>query len=171
MRPDCQDTEWTTPSASDVWDLLAHATRERTGFTAGFLATVDPDEQPRVRAVILRDADPSAATVSFATDVRSAKIRDIQLRPAVELALYDPERMLQLRLSGTADIVADPEIRAKRWADLAPHTRERFEQMENFAWVAISVTSCDWLDLAAEPPRRFRMTVAPGQHETREITP
>lgn len=171
MGTECHSTEGGIPSASNVWDLLAHATRERTGFTAGFVATVDPDEQPRVRAVILRDADPSAATVSFATDVRSAKIRDIQLRPAVELALFDPDCMLQLRLSGTADIVADPEIRAKRWADLAPHTRERFEQIENFAWVAISVTSCDWLDLAAEPPRRFRMTVAPGQHGTREIAP
>jgi pyridoxine/pyridoxamine 5'-phosphate oxidase len=71
-----------------TWRSLVEATTRRTAWTLRALATVDGTGAPSVRSIILRDCDPDAGTVAFATDARSAKVAEIGAQPRVALTFW-----------------------------------------------------------------------------------
>lgn len=159
-----------------VWDALDAATSRRTAFTLAALATVAGDGAPRVRSVILRDWDRDRAVLAFATDARSAKVRDLRADPRVALVLWDDGAQVQVRLGGRATVVADPAERRRRWEGLGERTRRGYATVpapgdavdgdragldddeaawfDRFAWVEVAVDRVDRLDLSAEPHDR-----------------
>jgi len=160
-----------------VWDALDAATSRRTPFTLGALATVAPDGSPGVRSVILRDWDPGRGVLGFATDERSAKVREVRAEPRVALVLWDDDAQVQVRLGGRATVVTDPAERRRRWQGLGPRTRRGYATTTapgavvdpdagvgqdddeaawfgRFAWVEVVVDHVDRLDLSADPHDR-----------------
>lgn len=163
------------PVLRPVWAALDAATTRRTGFTLAGLATASADGAPQVRSVILRDWDPGRGVLAFATDGRSAKVREIRADPRVALVLWDDAAQVQVRLAGRAAVVADPDERWRRWDRLGPGTRRGYATttppgaavagpvardddeaawFDRFAWVEVVVDRVDRLDLAADPHDR-----------------
>lgn len=164
------------PLAS-TWLALAEATTRRTPYTLAALATVAADGSPRLRSVILRDCDPVAGSVAFATDARSAKVGEIRDDPRVALTVYDDGTGVQVRLEGRAGVVADPAERRRRWDALGAHTRRGYGSpvapgtplgpgappaepddedawFGRVAWVEVRVDRVDRLDVSADPHDR-----------------
>lgn len=159
-----------------VWDALDAATSRRTPFTLAGLATVAPDGSPCVRSVILRDWDPDRGVLGFATDERSAKVREVRAEPRVALVLWDDDAQVQVRLGGRATVVADPAERRRRWEGLGARSRRGYATttppgaavaggalgqdddeaawFDRFAWVEVVVDHVDRLDLSADPHDR-----------------
>jgi hypothetical protein len=157
-----------------IWETLRQATTQRTGFTLATLATVTTTGQPRARSVILREFATAPERIAFATDARSAKVAEIQANPGVALACYDPTTDTQLRMEGTATVVTDELERQRIWQNLAEHSKAIYanpaapgtplasvepsdEQpaFDRFAWVSVAIEFLDWLELAAQPHRRW----------------
>ena len=72
------------PNLDRVWAaLMTGAQPGRTPFTVLQLATSGLDGAPKVRSVILRGADAERGAVSFFTDLRSTKIKEMRRQPRV----------------------------------------------------------------------------------------
>ena len=70
--------------------------------------TDDDSLCPSGRTVVLRRCDAVARTVDFYTDVRSAKVEEIELSEgALCWLFYEPSTRIQLRLQGNATVVND----------------------------------------------------------------
>jgi pyridoxine/pyridoxamine 5'-phosphate oxidase len=73
-----------------------------TANPAFYLATTDLGE-PRVRGMLLYRAD--AGGILFHTGAMKEVCRQLLTDPAVELCFFDPQRMTQVRVRGTAQLV------------------------------------------------------------------
>lgn len=168
-----------------TWRSLAEATTRRTAWTLAALATVDGTGAPSLRSVILRDCDPDAGTVAFATDARSAKVAQIETAPRVAMTFWDDGTGVQVRLVGRAAPVGDTERRA-RWAELGARSRRGYGSQavpgtpvvpgtpsapgdgpdepdedrgfDRFAWIEVRVDRIDRLDISTDPHERTVLT-------------
>ncbi len=77
---------------------------------------------PQVRTVVLRDADQQGDTVSFHTDMRSAKVAELRADPRIAMTGLDLGNFVQIRLEGRAQICADEAERRAVWNAARPHT-------------------------------------------------
>ena len=165
-----------------IWQLLSTATTSRSAFTLMQLATVSADGQPSLRTVVMRQFLPALPALRFTADRRSAKMDDIAAQPQVALLAYDAANNVQLRLTGTAQIVEDAQQRAAVWHKLRPHSHALFQSPvspgsvithpdaalpasapevdagpdAHFALVEITLHSAEWLDVSREPHQRAR---------------
>lgn len=166
-----------------IWECLrAGAGPERSPFTMMQLATIGLDGSPTVRTIVLRRASEADNSVSFVTDLRSAKVKELRHSPLISLLGYDPVNNQQIRLEGTAEVLSEGERRAQIWetsrartlilfqTPLAPgtpiaspaegHVRQPdaatpgSDGFENFCVVDITLTRLEWLDLAASGHER-----------------
>ncbi len=158
-----------TPTVDTIWATLNLSTERKAAFTLMQLATIGLDGGPKARTVVLRAAEPGPGLLSFITDTRSAKVREIAVNPRVSLCGYD-QTHLQVRIEGKAGIVADAEERRRVWASLRQHTRRLYNALPQetlataladedapsdfFCLVTVLAESIDWLDLSTEPHRR-----------------
>ena len=180
------------PALRPVWDALDAATTRRTAYTLAGLATASGDGAPQVRSVILRSWDGVRGVLGFATDERSAKVRELRADPRVALVLWDDESQVQVRLAGRAAVVADPAERRRRWAGLGPGTRRGYATTTapgaavdgpvgrdddeaawfgRFAWVEVVVDRVDRLDLSADPHDRLVADRGAGGWRARRVAP
>ena len=104
---------------ASAWSELVAAVRDRDHpYHLPTLATVGVDGGPATRTVVLRQADPAAATILCHTDARSPKVAEIAARPAVAWHFYDPRSRIQLRVRALATVhrAADGDpLAAARW--------------------------------------------------------
>jgi hypothetical protein len=176
-----------------VWDALDAATSRRTAFTLAGLATVAGGGAPRVRSVILRDWDRDRAVLAFATDERSAKVREVRADPRVALVLWDDGAQVQVRLEGRATVVAAPRERRRPGGGVGARTRPGYAPVpapgdavdgdragidddeaawfDRFAWVEVVLDRVDRLDLAADPHDRVVADRGPGGWGARRVAP
>lgn len=73
-----------------------------------FLATVDGGH-PRVRGMLLYRADE--AGIVFHTGTMKDVHRQLLANPEVELCFFDPRKMIQVRVQGTARLIEDPALK------------------------------------------------------------
>ncbi len=164
-----------------VWTCLREgAAPGRSPFSIAQLATVGIEGTAKVRYVILRRVCEETGEITFHTDVRSAKIAEINANPNVSLVAADLEKNIQIRLEGTASIITDGPVKRSAWDasrdrslvlyrnPLVPGTvidnpadgqagnqpTDRDDGYENFCVTVISVTCIDWLDLSADGHER-----------------
>ena len=124
------------------------------------------------RVMVLRTVDRATAVVTFFTDTRAAKVAAIAAAPAVAVVGYDPATRVQLRLRGTASLVAGGAADSA-WAAVPPPARRAYRTVAapgtaiatraadlrdddgraTFAVLTVAVTAIDRLDLTA-PHRR-----------------
>lgn len=108
---------------AEVWDILAKGvTHGDAPARLPVLATVDATGTPRLRTVALRAAHKSTAILEIHTDILSSKIRELRDNPHVSLLIWHSDILVQLRLSGTAQINTTG-IAAQRWMDVPVASR------------------------------------------------
>jgi pyridoxamine 5'-phosphate oxidase len=101
---------------AELWRLLAEgAAQGRSGFHLPVLATLGPDG-PRLRTVVLREADAESGTLRFHCDRRSDKAAEILANPACALAAYDEASKIQIRIEGRATLHTDDAVAEAAWA-------------------------------------------------------
>ena len=104
MRPETDDLP---AILAHAWALLVRGGVDRKSpLHTPAVCSVDGDGLPQARVMVLRKADPAAATLRFHTDARSPKTRELDGRPVAVLA-YHPAEQVQLRLAGTAQLLTD----------------------------------------------------------------
>lgn len=110
-------------SFAELWRLMADgAAHGRSGFHLPALATV-ADEGPRLRTVVLREADGMTGTLRFHCDRRSDKAFELAANPACALAAYDGETKIQIRIEGRAVLHTDDSVAEAAWTGSRPMSR------------------------------------------------
>ena len=105
---------------------LAHAVIQSAKFP--MLATVDLEDQPRVRPVSPVRVDPDFTI--FVANLRSYhKTKEIEANPKVELAYLAPDHD-QVRITGIAKVVTDPVILQEIW-DANPLLKQYLGSIDN----------------------------------------
>ena len=100
---------------AELWRLLADgAEHGRSGFHLPTLATLSP-EGPRLRTVVLREADAATRTLRFHCDRRSDKAFELAENPACALAAYDGPAKIQIRIEGRAVLHTDDAVAEAAW--------------------------------------------------------
>jgi pyridoxamine 5'-phosphate oxidase len=182
-----------------IWRYLlsgADASETRSAFTMMQLATIGLDGQPRVRTVVMRRTDRANASISFHTDLRSAKVREIAKEPRVGVVVGDWPAGMQIRLDGIARVVADHSERLKIWHSSRPHTltlyraplasgstiddpedaspspvRDPMDGFDNFGVIDVHIRKIDFLDVSGKTHRRAQFSLEQGQWHATWVAP
>lgn len=156
-----------------LWQFLGRGVADRKSPARHpALATTSSDGAPSVRTVVLRAADPDAATLEMHTDLRSGKIADLRRDPRACLLIWAPKPQLQLRLSGAIHIATGPAT-DDRWRRVPPGSRvaygshpppgtpldapgdvETRDAADNFAVLTLALDRIDTLCLSRDGHRR-----------------
>jgi len=100
----------------EAWARLAHGVRDRRSpFHTPAIATIGLDGRPRIRTVVLREADAEQGLLRFHTDLRGAKVGELRREPRVAVHAYDPRAKFQVRVEGIADIHFDDAVADEAW--------------------------------------------------------
>ena len=85
------------------WRLLKQAINDSTSpARTPVLISVSADGLAQGRTVVLRGFNRQQRQLQIYTDVRSAKVAQLQAQPTCTLVVYQPNPMIQLRLSTSA---------------------------------------------------------------------
>lgn len=100
---------------SDCWELLVRAAADaKSDFRLPVLGTQSLNSAAQ-RIVVLRAADADAGTLLIHTDIRSAKVQQLESNPTAALLFYDKARKVQLRVTAVASIHSDDELAEQLW--------------------------------------------------------
>ena len=88
------------------------------------LGTIDKDNRPQNRNVVLRKVDMTNSLIRFHTDIRSNKIIDIKNNSSISLLGYDKVSKLQVRLTANAIVEESKEVLSNVWSKMYPMSRE-----------------------------------------------
>lgn len=164
-----------------VWHELHRATSDRThGWRTPVLAT-SADGMPDARTVVLREVDRDTRRLSIYSDVRAAKVHQLQRTPDAMLVLWSAAHGWQLRCRVAAVVHTGGLAASSRWARVRltpgaqdylspmppgaelPHAPpldgpQRSEPVElgHFAVIEFDALSWDWLELHPQGHRRAR---------------
>lgn len=89
------------------------------------MATVGTETIARLRTVVLREITEDLR-ITIYTDSRTTKINHITVNNQVSFLLYHPEKMLQLKVEGTAQIVTNTERLKSTWQTIQPNSRKDY---------------------------------------------
>ena len=85
------------------WDLLTNAAVERKGsYQRPTIATVDNQGIARQRVVVLRHVDQNQRLLTFYTDARSVKVKELEEQPYLSWIFWDENTNVQIRMTGKA---------------------------------------------------------------------
>lgn len=87
--------------------LASGASNRRSAAHCPVVATIASDGSPTQRVMILRAVDWEGRRLRFHTDPRSNKAEQLAAHSAASVLVYDPEPKIQLRLSGSAQLLSD----------------------------------------------------------------
>ena len=109
------------------WDELLKAVKDATHVYHLFaLSTVDGNK-PELRTVVLREVDNDKYRISFHTDTRSPKYKQILDNPTISALFYDPVRRIQLRVKGSASPSDDKSLLKTLWSKLNKDSRQCYQ--------------------------------------------
>ena len=89
------------------------------------MATVGNETIARLRTVVLREVSEDLLLTIY-TDSRTQKIKHLAVNNEVSFLLYHPEKLLQLKVEGTAEIVTDNGRLSKTWKNIQPNSRKDY---------------------------------------------
>jgi hypothetical protein len=131
MTDDRIDRATLPEQLADAWRGLVEAvTNGRHEWHLPVIASIGVDGSPEARTVVLRSVDPETRTLTFNTDRRSPKIREIEASGRLAWAFYERSSKTQVRLSGITTVHATDDVADAGWARttlssrrcyLAPH--------------------------------------------------
>ena len=166
---------------AEVWRRLGRGVADRRAPARHpTFATVDAGGGPALRTVVLRAADPAAATLEVHTDAASDKAAELAREPRAALHVWDARARLQLRLAARAEAIVGAEAEA-RWtrvpegARLAyggtpppgaplerPEDHDPTPERARFLPLRLHLTEIETLHLGEDRHRRARFRAADG---------
>jgi len=172
---------WRSPLSSAI-----HRNRSKPYSRYFQLATVTPDGMPRNRTVVFRGFhDDEQNRLKIITDVRSAKIQDIEHQPIAEVCWYFTKTREQFRIVGELYLVTAKETdldlqkaRKTTWHNLSEPARSQFAwpdpaqpaesnsafkvdppdkniPLDNFCLLLLTPKKVDLLKLKGDPQQRY----------------
>ncbi len=112
---------------AEVWGLLDNAVHEPgEDLHLPSIATIDLDNSPRSRTVVLRGFDRDRRELLIHTDFRSPKCREIEKNSSVSWLFYDRGRKLQLRVRTMAMLQAKSPRADTAWANATASSRRAY---------------------------------------------
>ena len=176
--------------AEELWrpslDLALHRNRQSPQVRFVQFATVRKSGRPAVRTLVFRGFLDDTHRLTFATDWRSYKTRELEHSPWVEACWFFHLTREQFRLSGTAVCVdgagSDRALSAGAYRSLASHVRrvegnlhlagpwrpegsadplshfapDPLEPLPHFCLLVFEVRDVDHLELHGNPQHRWR---------------
>lgn len=150
------------------------------------VATVDANQRPQVRTVVLQEAYPLSRQLDFYTDARSQKWAELKAHNPIALHFHSNRHRVQIRLAGLACFRGE-QARSVAWKRLHEGAKGLYAQSirpglpiaapqdgspsiltgknqayAKFAVVNIQIESLDWLELDREIHRRALFRYKPG---------
>jgi len=111
---------------ADAWRRLQRGARDRRhGFRLPTIATVDADDHPAARTVVLRAVDRDRRELACFSDARSPKIAQLRRRPWSSWTFWDRGGQVQVRACGPTHLQGpdDDDEAAHAWASMDPRSR------------------------------------------------
>lgn len=158
---------------------LQRATKDRHHeWRTPVMATVDPDQLPQARTVVLRQVDASLSQLQIFTDHRSPKVAELAASPHATLVFWSTRLSWQLRVRARAAVQATGAEVETVWArvsqsaaagdylsacapgDALPTTQTAntadadLHTPHHLAIITLQVQDIDWLELARSGHRR-----------------
>ncbi|MEO1703262.1 MAG: pyridoxamine 5'-phosphate oxidase family protein [Pseudomonadota bacterium] len=94
-----------------IWQLLVRGVADRYAPERHpTLATTGLDGSPQLRTVVLRAVDRAETRLDCHTDLRSAKISELETDPRCAIHIWNPKRKLQMRIGATAELQAGADV-------------------------------------------------------------
>jgi len=137
------------------------------------LATIDANQKPEQRIVVLRNSNPDLK-LTFFTDLRSQKVIQIKNNGEVSAHFYHPEKKLQLVFRAKAYLEQNEQLIRNLWGKLTasnkrdyttqkppgsfikePQNVEYLNHQNNFCVVHLKPTSIEYLKL--NQPQHLRI--------------
>ena len=170
-------------------ELEAAAASPDSGVRYVNLCSVDAENLPQARMVVLRRTDVTKRMLELHTDTRSAKWREFGAHPYATLLGYCSQTRLQLRLQGTVELHAPgSSVAETAWEMLPARTRATYaggppgdelalatnekpsaskpvndaDGKLHFGVLAFRAGILDWFQLRREGNRRARFTYDPA---------
>ena len=167
-----------------IWqNLTAGAGPGQSPFTMWQLASNGADGVPQLRTIVLRGADEQRNTLTFHTDMRSAKVAELRADPRLSMLAVDLVNLKQIRLEGRAEICTDDNERKAIWNSARPHTLILYQAalppgtplesplptgmqrpaednpghrsgFDNFCVIHVTLSKIDYLDISADGHQR-----------------
>lgn len=92
---------------NSVHELRGALHKRKHPFKYVTLSTVDEDNAPHSRTVVLREVSESLDCIFF-TDARTAKVKQLYHNSKACVIAYHPKKLLQIKLNGYITPVTDP---------------------------------------------------------------
>lgn len=89
------------------------------------MATVGNETIARLRTVVLREVSDDLRLTIY-TDGRTEKMKHIADNNQVSFLLYHPEKMLQLKVEGTAQVITNKDRLNTTWQNIQPNSRKDY---------------------------------------------
>jgi 3-hydroxyisobutyrate dehydrogenase len=109
------------------WDELLKAVKNAAHVYHLFALSTADGNKPELRTVVLREVDNDKYIISFHTDTRSPKYKQILNNPAISALFYDPVRRIQLRVKGSASPSNDKKLLKTLWSKLNEDSRQCYQ--------------------------------------------
>ncbi len=112
---------------TDIWTRWGRGSADRRSpFHTPVVASISVSSTPQQRVMVLRHVDRSGSTLRFHTDIRSGKAAQIAEHGTVSVLGYDASAKVQIRASGTAEIITTGTIPDTAWAATSPSGRRSY---------------------------------------------
>lgn len=155
-----------------IWlDLEQGVINGKHPFRTFVIANSEGENKLRQRTVVLRKVE-SMSTLTFYTDSRSGKVKELNVQDQVSILFYDTERRVQLSCQGIAIIDASlpKELNSRDPRTLKDYTTvlppgspvedsgsvQYDDGQINFATVTVTLTSVEYLELSRNGHTRIR---------------
>ena len=112
---------------TDIWTRWGRGSADRrSAFHTPVVASISVSGTTQQRIMVLRHVDRSGSTLRFHTDIRSGKAAQIAEHGTVSVLGYDASAQVQIRASGTAQIITTGTIPDTAWAATSPSGRRSY---------------------------------------------
>ncbi|WP_340203338.1 pyridoxamine 5'-phosphate oxidase family protein [Ascidiimonas sp. W6] len=111
--------------ASIIKDFKGAVNHHKHAFRYFTLATVDEEQTPRLRTVVLREVDELLSMTVY-TDRRSEKMNHIEDNKSVSMLFFDKSRLLQITVKATAKRITNDRELHDIWEKIPPKSRKDY---------------------------------------------
>ena len=112
---------------TDIWTRWGRGRADRrSAFHTPVVASVSQSGSPEQRVMVLRHTDRSGGTLRFHTDIRSGKVAQVTDNSVVSVIGYDAGAKVQIRASGTAQIITTGTLPDTAWAATSTSGRRSY---------------------------------------------
>ena len=166
-----------------IWSFLEEGVKDRNSpFHTPTLITLENNDIPSARTLVLRGVDRKTETLRFHTDKRSKKIEQINSNPNSVIHIYSQHEKLQLRFKSNLTLHTNGLLLENAWEKSYGMSKicyqvgekpgsviksqdnyeyipeENHDGKDNFIVILAKIIETEWLYLSCEGHRRAKFT-------------